>query len=85
MGQYEEAIKVLKGVIEKWPDHTRAYVGLAEAYTLNGRDDDARKEAAEVLRIDPTYSVERDLSNVPMKDQAGRGRMKETLRKAGLK
>ena len=58
---------------------------LAAAYVLSGREDDARKEAAEVLRIDPTFSVERHFSNTPYKDQAELGRMKEALRKAGLK
>ena len=56
-----------------------------QAYVLSGREDDARKEAAEVLRIDPTFSVERNFSNVPFKDQAEVGRRKEALRKAGLK
>jgi len=63
----------------------RARTGLAEAYILSGREDYARKEAAEVLRIDPTFSVERNYSNTPFKDQAEVGRRKEALRKAGLK
>jgi adenylate cyclase len=85
MGQYEEAIKILKRIAEIQPDHTRARTGLAEACVLGGREDDARKEAAEVLRIDPTFSVERHYSNTPYKDQAEVSRRKEALRKAGLK
>ena len=85
MGQYEEAIRILKGVVEKQRDQTRAHTGLAEAYVFSGREDDARKEAAEVLRIDPTFSVERHYSNTFFKDQAEVGRRKEALRKAGLK
>ncbi len=84
MGQYEEAIKILKGVVEKQRDQVRAHMGLAEAYVLSGRQDDARKEAAEVLRIDPTFSVEGTYSNMPFKDQAEVNRRKEALRKAGL-
>jgi len=85
MGQYEEAIRILKGITEKQPDQLLAHTGLAEAYVLSGREDDARKEAAEVLRIDPTFSVERGRGNSPYKDQAEVGRRKEALRKAGLK
>ena len=58
---------------------------LAQAYVLAGREDDARKEAAEVLRIDPTFSVERHFSTRPFKDQAEVGCVKEALRKVGLK
>jgi adenylate cyclase len=82
MGQYEEAIRILKGVVEKQPDQLRAHIILTVAYVLSGREDDARKEAAEVLRIDPTFSLKRE--NLPYKDQE-LGRMKEALRKAGLK
>jgi adenylate cyclase len=85
MGQYEEAIKILKGIVEKQPDQMFAHIYLAVAYVLSGREDDARKEAAEILRIDPTFSVERHFSNSPHKDQAEVGRRKEALRKAGLK
>ena len=84
MGQYEEAIRILKRITEKQPDQAVAHIRLAQAYALSGREEDARKEAAEVLRIDPTFSVERLFSNNPYKDQEV-GRMKEALRKAGLK
>jgi adenylate cyclase len=85
MGQYEEAIKMLKKIAEKQPDQVYAHTLLATAYVLNGREAEARKEAAEVLRIDPNFSVERSFSDSPYKDQAEIGRRKETLRKAGLK
>jgi adenylate cyclase len=85
MGQYEEAIRILKGIAEKQPDQIVAHTMLAVAYMSSGREDDARKEAAEVLRIDPAFSVERFFSTLPYKDQAELGRRKEALRKAGLK
>ncbi|MGD0234037.1 MAG: adenylate/guanylate cyclase domain-containing protein [Syntrophorhabdales bacterium] len=85
MGQYEEAIRILKGIVEKQPDQVPAHLRLAQAYVLSGRKDDARKEAAEVLRIDPTFSVERTFSNAPYKDQAEVSRRIEALHKAGLK
>ena len=84
MGQYEEAIRIMKSITEKQPDQIIAHMRLAQAYVLSGRENDARKEVAEVLRIDPTSSVERIYSNSPYKDQEI-GRLKEALRKAGLK
>ncbi|HME41596.1 MAG TPA: adenylate/guanylate cyclase domain-containing protein [Syntrophorhabdales bacterium] len=85
MGQYEQAVRILKGIAEKQPDQIIAHMHLAEAYMLSGREDDARKEAAEVLRIDPNFSVERHFSNTFFKDQAEVSHRKEALRKAGLK
>ncbi|MGD0235937.1 MAG: adenylate/guanylate cyclase domain-containing protein [Syntrophorhabdales bacterium] len=85
MGQYEEAIRILKRITGRQPDQVFAHLGLAAAYALSGREDDARKEAAEVLRIDPTYSMERAQGRLLYKDKAEVGRLKETLRKVGLK
>ena len=84
-GQYDEAIKLLKTMVDKEPDQTRAHAGLAEAYMLGGTKDYARKEAAEVLRIDPTFSVEAFYRNQPYKDTQEINRRKEALRQAGLK
>jgi tetratricopeptide (TPR) repeat protein len=85
MGQYDEAIRILKTIVEKQPDQTRAHAGLAEAYMLSGREDYAREEAAEVLRIDPTFSVEPFYRNQPYKDKVEVDRRIGALRKAGLK
>ena len=85
MGQHEEAIRILKRIAEKQPDLPVAHSMLVGEYWYNGREDDARKEAAEVLRIDPTFSIERSFSNLPFKDQTPLRRGKEALYKAGLK
>jgi adenylate cyclase len=86
MHHYEEAIRILKGVTEKQPDQVLAHLYLAAAYVLSGREDEARKEAAEVLRIDPTFSVGPNQKVVlPFKDQAEQRRRLEAMRKAGLK
>jgi hypothetical protein len=49
-----------------------------------GHEKQARTEAAEVLRIDPKFSVERYVKNRPI-DPAAKDRLAELLRKAGLK
>jgi len=85
MGQHEEGIRILKRIAEKQPDLPVAHSMLVGEYWLNGREDDARKEAAEILRTEPTFSIERSFSNLPFKDQAPLRRGKEALYKAGLK
>jgi len=61
-----------------------AHVELAASYIYLGRENEARAEAAEVLRIDPEFSVERFLKGHP-RDQSEKDRIAENLRKAALK
>jgi adenylate cyclase len=84
LGQYEEAIATHKKVLQIYgPDHLMAHIGLAAAYVGMGRENEARSEGAEVLRIDPKFSIERYVKGIP--DQSKRDRMADALRKAGLK
>jgi TolB-like protein/Tfp pilus assembly protein PilF len=85
LGQYEEAIATYKKVLQLYgPDHLMAHLGLAVAYASIGREDEARAEGAEVLRIDPKFSLERYIKGLPF-DQSRKDRMADALRKAGLK
>ena len=61
-----------------------AHFGMAVTYAFMGREDEARAEGAELLRIDPKFSVERWMSSNPL-DPAAKARMTEALLKAGLK
>jgi hypothetical protein len=61
-----------------------AHLGLAGAYALIGREEEARAEGAEVLRIDPKFSLERYIKGLPF-DQSQKDRMAGALRKAVLK
>ena len=83
--RYEEAIKILQAIAEKQPDQIFARTALVSAYMFAGMEDKAKKEAAEVLRIDPGFSVDRMFDNLPFRDQSEMNRRKETLRKAGLR
>jgi adenylate cyclase len=85
LGQYEEAIATYKKVFRLYgPDHSMAHLGLAGCYAMMGRENEARAEAAEVMRIDPKFSVEWFMKNFPV-DQASKDRLTEALLKAGLK
>jgi adenylate cyclase len=60
LGQYEEAVVTFKKALHLYgPDHSMAHLGLAATYAMMGRENEARAEGAEILRIDPKFSVER--------------------------
>jgi TolB-like protein/class 3 adenylate cyclase/Tfp pilus assembly protein PilF len=84
-GQHEKAIEALKKGIERTPDHHYPHVRLAAVYSDLGREEDAKAEAAEVLRIKPDFSIENYARANPFKDTAIVEYRKELLRKAGLK
>jgi adenylate cyclase len=81
-GQYEEAIKWCEKAVRKDPDSFLTRLMMTVVYSRSGREKDAQTEAAEVLRINPKFSVEKF-------EKAATGKDKETfiaaLRNAGLK
>jgi Flp pilus assembly protein TadD len=85
IGRFDEAIVEIKKAVAYSPDDLLAHVGLAAAYVEAGRLEEARLEAAEVMRIQPTFSIESYAKVLPNKNQAYSDRMTEALRKAGLK
>ena len=85
LGQYEEAVATFKKELHLYgPDHLMAHLGLATTYALMDHEKEAHAEGAEVLRIDPKFSIERYVKGQPL-DQPGKDRMIGLLRKAGLK
>jgi adenylate cyclase len=89
MGRLEEAVQTYKKAIQRAPDSLMAHIGLAATYSTMGREKEARAEAAEVLRINPKFSVESYVKTIPYyRDPANQletDRFVNTLRKAGLK
>ena len=84
-GRYEEAITLLKRALRRVPNNLHAHLGLAGIYSILGSEQDARAEAAEVLKIDPKFSLKKFAKIIPSKNQDGLKRYIEALRKAGLK
>ena len=84
-GRPAEAIAPLKQYISRYPHILGAHLGLVSAYSQLGQVAEARAEAAEVLRINPNYSLEIHKQRVPLKDPAMLERDLAALRKAGLK
>jgi adenylate cyclase len=85
VGQYEEAIDALKKAIHLEPNNPFAHVILAAAYIKAGKEEEAHNQAANVLRIDPKFSlgdyekILPDINRTYVKDFIA------SLRKAGLK
>ncbi len=84
-GRYEEAIETLKRVLDRNPYFLPAHVYLAASYSEIGREEDARAEVAEIMRLSPQISLEAMRQRLPYKDQAILERLFDGLRKAGVK
>jgi tetratricopeptide (TPR) repeat protein len=85
IGQYEEAITQYKKALRLAPNNILAHLCLAGTYSLSGRDEEARAEADEALKINPKFSLESYAKTLPYKNQAQLDRYVEALRQAGLK
>jgi len=85
LGRSEEAITAMRNLVIQNPDHLMAHMLLAATYSEVGREEEARAEATEILRINPNYSLAIVQERVPYKDSALCDRQLTALRKAGLK
>jgi adenylate cyclase len=85
VGLNEEAIAAYRKALDRSPDSIMTHVHLTATYSLTGRDHEARAQAKEVLRVQPTFSVERYVKQLRYKDRSEIERLKQALRKAGLK
>jgi adenylate cyclase len=84
-GRYEEAISTCGKILQQEPDYLFAHTCLASCYALMNRNEEARAEAAEVLRIDPKFSVDYIVKRAGYKYAADRKRLRDALLKSGLK
>jgi adenylate cyclase len=83
--RHEEAIEVLKKALQREPTNVMAHMILTATYSSFGREDKARAAAAEVLRLDPKFSLAYVGDTSPFRNQADKDRFVGALRKAGLK
>ncbi len=84
LGRYDESIATYKKLLQREPEYLPAHAGLAGTYVMAGRQEEARAEAAEVMRIDPQFSLERYAKTLPLRQALG-DQFFEAMRKAGLK
>lgn len=85
VGRAEEAISVLKRAVLRNPEHLTAHLLLTVMLSEQGRDEEARAEAAEILRINPQYSLAVVRRNMPYQNPAAVERVAIALEKAGLR
>jgi adenylate cyclase len=83
-GQYEKAIEECKKTLQREPNTQFPYIHLAISYMRLGREEEARAAAAEILRINPKFSLERYAKMLPFTKPVA-DRIVDDLRKAGLK
>src|SRR5262249_56745230 len=84
-GHYEEARAPLQRYLSRYPNRLDFHLALAMVYSELGQAAEARAEAAEVLRINPRFSLEVHKQRMPIKDPAVLERHLAALRQAGLK
>jgi adenylate cyclase len=84
-GQYDEAITWCEKAVSQKPNDLLARMMMAVVYSLSGRDEEARAETAEILRIQPKFSLKKFEKKLTYKREADRERFLDALRKAGLK
>jgi adenylate cyclase len=80
-GQNEKGIQWCEKAVKQNPDDLIARLMLTAAYSMAGRDEKARAEAMEVLRINPKYSLAKAEKRAKYKYK---DKMIAALRKAGL-
>jgi adenylate cyclase len=84
-GRYEEARAPLQRFLSRYPNRLDIHLMLAAVYSEVGQAAEARAEVAEVLRLNPNFSLEVHKQRTPIKDPAVLERHLAALRKAGLR
>ncbi len=84
-GRFEEAVSAFKKSIERAPNNNSSHIGLAATYIAMGREEEARAEAQEILKINPHFSLADMKKRSGFTDPSEKDKMADALRKAGLK
>ncbi len=84
-GRLEEAAALYLRMLRQFPNSLGFHLHLAAIYSELGRETEAQAAAAEVLRLNPKFSLEVHRQRVPLKDPAVLERHIAALRKAGLR
>ena len=88
-GRYEEALALYKQILYRAQKEAfnplPAYIGLADVYSEMGRVEEAHTQALEILRINPSFSLENWSKTEPFRDAKHLEKRLTALRKAGLK
>jgi TolB-like protein/DNA-binding winged helix-turn-helix (wHTH) protein/tetratricopeptide (TPR) repeat protein len=83
-GNYETALELIRTGASRMPGYRPVFVWLAAAAAQSGRDDEARQAAAEVLRLQPDFTITKWLQFLRFTRHEDADRLAEGLRKVGL-
>jgi len=84
-GQYKEVIETGKEALRHVPNNINIYLQLTATYSMMGHEEEARAAAAEVMKINPKFSLEWYAKTIYFKNQNDIDKTIDALRKAGLK
>jgi adenylate cyclase len=84
LGRNEAAVTVYEEATKRNPDNSVEHVGLASTLGELGREADAKKTVAAILRLEPDFSIKRYVERLSYRDPADLARFEGGLRKAGL-
>src|SRR6266851_933829 len=76
------SIPFIKAYIVRVPHQPWPHVWLTVAYSELGREQEARAQIAEILRISPHFSLKAEKERLALQDQALEERFADDLRKA---
>ncbi len=83
-GRYDDAIAALKRAEQRSPGNFHTHAVLAVIYSELERLEEARAKVADILKMDPNYTIAQFAKAVPYKDPAEFDRIRNALRIAGL-
>lgn len=83
-GDCKDALATFEKGLMRQPDNLNSHAIRAAVYGYCGREEDARKEATEVLRINPKFTVESYTRILPYRYQSNKDLTIQGLRRAGL-
>jgi adenylate cyclase len=84
-GSYEEGIAAVRKTLQLSPNNVLAHLALTTLYSYAGRAAEARAAAADLMRINPNFSLIKYAKEVPYKEGPSKDRVIDALRQAGLK
>ncbi|UCG66008.1 MAG: tetratricopeptide repeat protein, partial [Deltaproteobacteria bacterium] len=84
-GQCEQAIEQCLKAVHLEPESVLNHITLTAVYGACGREEDARSQAKELLKVQPEFSVEYFGKRLTYKNDADKELILNGLRKAGLK
>lgn len=84
LSRLEEAVGIYEKSIARNPDHIGARIGLTSCFAELGREDLAKAQAAELLRISPKFTLAKYAESMTYKDPEHEKRSLDALRQADL-